>query len=394
MKIVVAPNSFKDCLSSAQIARAMEEGVKSFMPDAEIVKIPLSDGGDGFHDVISENYDTDTFRIHVSDPLGRKIESHYSMIKNGKTAFMEMALASGLALLTGQERNPLLASSKGTGEMILSAINHGAEKVILGIGGSATCDGGIGASYALGCRFYDLNGKELYPSGENMINIKRIDTAQIPEKVRNTAMTLICDVENPLLGENGAAKVYAPQKGASMRQVELLEQGLANLADIIETAYGVDLRRFRGSGAAGGIAVGLKAFFNTELKRGTELIFDLLDFDEKINGASLILTGEGRIDEQTVFGKVPAEVAKFAKRHHAPCIAICGSVSGNMNALFEAGMSSVHSICSGPCNLEEAIRNAPELIMLETERVFRTFLAGTRIHISGDKKRGNDQEIF
>ena len=377
MKIVIAPNAFKGCLSSTDAAVAMEKGIKKCLPDSETVKIPISDGGDGLSEVVNGLFNTELVMEKVNDPLGRKIEAAYSIIKEMNTAVIEMALASGLALLRKDERDPMAASTYGTGELIASAVKRGAKKIILGIGGSATCDGATGAASATGWRFLDANGGGVIPCGTSLTRIRKISFDEKCKEIRNIPITVVCDVENNLLGEKGAARVFAPQKGASPEEVEILEEGLANLAEVIRRDLGIDVCEIRGGGAAGGMGAGMKAFFNAELRRGTEVIFSLIGLEEKLADADLVLTGEGRIDEQTIFGKAPAEVAKLAKKMSIPCIAICGSISGNMTPLHSAGMSSVHSICKGSITLDEAMRNAAPLLSSETERVIRKFLSGS-----------------
>ncbi len=376
MRILIAPNSFKDCLSSMQIADLMEASVKRLMPESETVKAPISDGGDGFFEVLSNAFDAETRFAEVEDPLGRIISCPYSFSPENGVAVIEMAKASGLALLKAEERNPMKTSSIGTGQAILSAIEAGAEKIILGIGGSATCDLGIGIAHALGWRFFDSGGNLLRPVGGSLSKIASFDSKFVPEIIGGVEISLACDVSNELLGEKGAARFYAPQKGASPEQVEILEESISRLSIMIIERLGTDVRKITGGGAAGGAGAGLCAFLEATLEKGTQIVFEARNIEDKIQNADLVLGGEGQIDSQTVFGKAPGELAKLAKKHSKPCIAICGGIRGDISNLLAEGMSSAHSICSAPMRLEDAISNAPKLIMQATEMVLRSFLAG------------------
>ncbi len=362
MKIVLAPNAFKGSLSATAAAAAMARGFRRVMPDAELLAAPVSDGGDGLVDVLAEIMGGRIVSAEVSDPLGRKVSAEFALVDVGRTAVIEMATASGLALLKEDERNPMAASTMGTGELIRHAAASGVRKIILGIGGSATCDGGVGAAAALGWKFLDPDGNDLVPCGATLRSIRAIKAPEGTGPAHGISFEIVCDVENPLLGPDGAARVYAPQKGASPADVEELEMGLANLAAVIKKQLGTDVASIKGGGAAGGMGAGMAAFFNAKLRRGAELVLDLIDLSDKLKGADLIVTGEGRIDSQTVFGKAPAEVAKFAKARGVPCIAVCGARTGALGQLHNAGCHAIFSICPGPCTLEHASANAAELL--------------------------------
>jgi glycerate kinase len=297
-------------------------------------------------------------------------------MREKKTAVMEMALASGLALLKDGERNPMMATSRGTGELILHAAHAGAKNIILGIGGSATCDGGIGALSALGVRFMDKSGRELDAFPGSLSEIRRIDLSRLDRELMSLEIQIACDVENPLLGAEGAARVYAPQKGADKAQVLQLEKGLANFARAVELCTGVGIAGMRGAGAAGGIGGAFYAILGARMRKGTDIIFDALDVERKIRGSDLVFTGEGRIDFQTAFGKAPAEIAKIARRHGVPCIALCGSLGDDVGSLHEIGIDAAFPICRGPASLEYAMRNAHGLLASAAEEAMRAFLAG------------------
>lgn len=303
MKIVLAPNAYKGSISAKQAANIMAYAIKELYPQIDTVKVPFSDGGDGLLEVIADLFEGEIKETSVKDPLGRDITSRFCFVEKGKIAAIEMALASGLALLKKQELNPIKTTTFGTGELIKKALDLGAKKIIVGIGGSATNDGGMEMAAALGVRFLDKNGRELYPCGGNLINIQDIDLSNLDPRINNCEIVVVCDVDNPLLGENGAAKVYGPQKGATPEMIELLEKGLENLSNIIKRKKGVDITKILGGGAAGGLGAGLYAFLGAKLKKGIDVMKDLTSLDEKIRGASLVITGEGKLDNQIFFWK-------------------------------------------------------------------------------------------
>ncbi|MEM4248179.1 MAG: glycerate kinase [Candidatus Nanoarchaeia archaeon] len=373
MKILIAPNSFKGSLTAIKAAEIIKKALCSVKAQQEIITelLPISDGGDGLLNVFLSIRYAKKIKIKVSDPLGRKIESFYGFDAKNKTAIIEMALASGLALLNKHERNPLIASTAGTGELILDAIRKGAKKIILGIGGSATCDCGIGALSALGFKFFDKNKKELEPFAKNLPNISKILCPKNLTELKSVKIVVACDVENPLIGKKGAAHVYAPQKGANEEDMKYLDKGLTNFAKVIKKLTGVSIADMKGAGAAGGIGATLHALLGAKLSKGTQIVFEELKIEEKLKDADLVITGEGQIDFQTVFGKAPAELAKIAKKYNKPCIAFCGSYSGSLKKLHKAGITAVFSICKGPSDLQFCIRNAAKLLEEVSEQVFR-----------------------
>ncbi len=372
MIIVIALNAFKGSISSIDAGKAITRGIRKVLPKAEIAICPVADGGDGLLDVVESLPGVKTVACTVLGPRKKKIKSKFCWLPQEKTAFMEMALASGLALLPESRRNPMEATTYGTGQLIARALKLKPRKIILGIGGSATCDGGTGAAAALGVVFFDKTGKQIpVPAGKNLSDISRMDLRAARKLVKNNMIEIICDVENPLLGPKGSAAVYAPQKGAGPAQVRALEKGLANFAEIVHKNTGKDVRKLRGGGAAGGISAGFNGLFGAELKKGIDVVFDLVGLENKIRNADLVITGEGRIDSQTAYGKAPAGVAKLAKRHKVPCIAICGCAGKNLGRLKKIGISSVWPICNEAKSPGDSMRNARKYLEITAEKAIK-----------------------
>lgn len=370
MKILVAPNSFKDSLNGIEVASAIERGIRRVVPDATVIKCPVADGGDGLIDVLAQSINCNKISHQVSDPLFRCINSEFLYLSDKKSAIIEMAKASGLALLKIQERNAMQTTTFGTGELIRKALDLGAKTIYLGLGGSATCDGGIGILTALGVVFLDEKGLQLKPVGNSLSYIRRIDMRNLDARILSSEFIMVCDVENPLLGINGAAKVFAPQKGATPDEVEALENGLKNLASIIKKDTNLDINII-GGGAAGGISATLYGLIGGKLKKGIDTIIDILDIQEKIKGVDLVITGEGKIDGQTAFGKAPAGIAVLAKKNNIPCIAIAGLIGNNIDELYGIGFTSIFPICRGPITLEDSVKNADNLISDSIEQIIR-----------------------
>ncbi|TNF99407.1 MAG: glycerate kinase [Gammaproteobacteria bacterium] len=378
LKIVIAPNALKGSLSAHDTAMAMANGIQKVLPDAELVLLPVADGGDGLLEVLKEALDAKIITKAVTGPLGKPVNASFLFNDTTKMAILEMAEAAGLARLTMDQYNPMQASTRGVGEMIMTALELGAKRITLGIGGSATNDGGTGMATALGIRFLDASGQVLPGNGESLGRIKHIDMTRLDPRLAGIEVQVICDVDNPLLGEHGASRVFAPQKGATSEQVSILDSSLAQLASVIEKDLGRDIRDIPGSGAAGGLGGGLVAFLNAQLKPGAEVVLDLTDFEQKVSGADLILTAEGRLDEQTAYGKVPAVVAKRAQAMEIPCLAIAGSIGDEMHKLHQTGINAAFSLCPGPISLGEAMQRAPELLTRATEQTIRCYLAGLK----------------
>lgn len=378
MKIVLAPNAFKGSLTAMQAASAMEQGIRTAFPEADILKVPVADGGDGLAEVLIDALEGEARIATVRGPLGGSVRATLCHVPALGLAVVEMAVASGLALLAPQDRNPALTTSYGTGELIRAALELGARHVVVGIGGSATNDGGVGMAAALGVRFLDAAGNDVAPIGGALSEIRRIDPSALDPRLVTVRCEAICDVDNPLLGPRGAAQVYGPQKGASPAQVEELEAGLAHLADVIASDLGLDVRDMPGAGAAGGLGAGLHAFLGAELRRGVELVLDLVGLDEQLAGADLVITAEGQIDYQTAFGKAPAGVAQRAKAQGIPCLAIAGGIGERITDLHQIGIDAVFSLCPGPISLEQAMEAGPALLQAATEQVVRCFFSSSR----------------
>jgi glycerate kinase len=371
MKIVLAPNSFKECLSAPLAAQALARGVMKGCPEATCIAVPVADGGDGTCEALVSARQGVYREIAVNDPLFRPLYARYGLIDEGKTAVIEMAAASGLWILAPDEKDPMHTSTYGTGELIRDAIEQGVDSILLGIGGSATVDGGIGMAAALGYRLLDREGRDVHPVGGKMGAIAAIDASQVHPRLREVAIQVACDVTNPLLGGEGAVAVYGPQKGASAETMPMLEAGLENLTRLWQRDLGVSIHAQLGGGAAGGLVAGLVAFCGASLESGFELIAGYARLDEAMQGADLVLTGEGKIDESTAFGKVPAGVGRHAKRGQVPVVVLAGAVSGDLRGLFEQGITAVFSIADGPMDLATAIHRAESLLEQAAEQVTR-----------------------
>lgn len=346
------------------------------MPHCTVSCVPVADGGDGLTDVMIQGLGGERIETRVTGPRMAVVSAPFCLVPSRKLAVVEMARASGLALLPKSRRNPMKTTTYGTGEMILAAMDRGATRILVGIGGSATCDGGIGMATALGYRFLDDSGTPVKPIGSALGAIAAIDRQNIDPRLDGLSVAAACDVTNPLTGPNGASVVYAPQKGATPDQVAHLDAGLVSLARVIQRDLGIDIADMPGSGAAGGLGGGLHAFLGAELKPGIDLVVDVMELKAHLDGADLVLTAEGQIDVQTRFNKAPAGVARMAKAAGVPCIAICGGVGEGIDALYNIGIDAVFSICGGPQSLSEAMQNAGELLTQRTEQVVRAFLAG------------------
>ena len=352
MKILLAPDKFRGSLTAAEVCEAMSEGIRKALPNAEILAIPMADGGEGTAEILTHNAGGQMHSVSVSDPLGRKIMAEFGLAADGKTAYLEMAAASGLRLLQSHERNPLQTSTFGTGELIQEALNKGAQQLILGIGGSATTDGGVGMAAALGWRFEDKSGRNLVPNGSSLGQIQKIIP---PANFTQINIQVACDVTAPLYGPTGAACVYASQKGANAEMVVQLDEGLKHLANLIQRDFGVDLAQVAGTGAAGGLGFGLLFFLNATLKEGVKIVMEQTYFEEKLLGVDLVFTGEGKMDDQTLQGKLIAGIAKAAQHNGIPVVALCGTLLITPEEVQQIGLSFATSILNRPMTLDEAI---------------------------------------
>lgn len=339
-KIVIAPDSFKGSLTSSQVADSVERGVRGVYPKALIKKFIIADGGEGSMEAIVSSLGGEFISAKVHDPLMRGINARYGVVNS--TAVIEMAAASGLPLLSREERDPTKTTTFGTGELILDALKRGCSSFIICIGGSATNDAGIGMLCALGYRFLDNSGVELLPIGESLIKIAKIDSSNVAKELQEATFTVACDVTNPFYGKEGAAYVFAPQKGASPLMVEMLDAGLKNFSRVIQNELGFNISMVEGAGASGGLGGALIAFLGAELKPGIELILDTVGFNSALEGADLVITGEGKLDKQTTMGKAPMGVLNRAKKFGIPIIAICGAIE-DKEQLLEMGFSGVYA---------------------------------------------------
>lgn len=372
-KIVIASDSFKGSLTSIDVAIAAEKGIKSVFPDCKVVAVNVADGGEGTAEAIADALGGQMVEAQVTDPLGRLITASYGIA--GSTAIIEMAAASGLPLLKAEDRNPWLTSTYGTGEMIMDAISRGCRQLLVGIGGSATNDAGTGMLQAMGFRFYDKNDMLIENAcGGRMADIARIDDSMVPEQVRASIFTVACDVDTPFCGPEGAAPIFAPQKGADPEMVKRLDAGMVSLAQVILTKYGINVVPVAGAGAAGGMGGAFYAFLHATLKKGIDMVLDAIDFDATIHGADLVITGEGKVDYQTAKGKTAAGVLSRAKKQHIPVIAIGGCVE-MCESLEQMGFAGIYPISEKKLPLEIAMQREVAMANVEATiaRVLQSF---------------------
>lgn len=373
MKIIIAPDSFKGSLTAAEAAEAMAQGVLAALPTAEIEKIPMADGGEGTVAALVAATDGRLVEATATGPQGKPVKGFYGILGNGTTAVIEMAAVSGLTLVPKAQKNPLHTTTFGTGELIRQALDAGCREFIIGIGGSATNDGGSGMAQALGVRFYREKNAEIttHMCGGLLDQVARIDLDGCHPAIRDSLFTVACDVANPLLGPKGCAHVYGPQKGATPEIVKQLDQAMSRYIDVVEETVGFSVRAIPGSGAAGGLGAGLMAFLDAKLKPGIELVLSASHFAERIRDASLILTGEGKLDYQTAFGKTIAGITRLASVQGLPVLALAGSVESHPS-LYEMGLTSYFSLCTGPMTLDQAVGDGARLLQDTAERVMRT----------------------
>ncbi len=376
MRVVIAPDKFKGSLSAEQAALAMARGVRAAVSGASIDCVPMADGGEGTVEALVAATGGSVREARVSGPRGESLSARIGLLGDAHTAVIEMAAASGLVLVAREHRDPLVTSTRGTGELLLAAIGAGARRVIVGIGGSATNDGGAGLGQALGYRLLDDRGRDLNPGGGDLGRLARIDPSGRRHELDGVDVAVACDVTNPLCGPDGASAVYGPQKGASPEMVAALDRNLAHFASIVERDLGVAIRDVPGSGAAGGLGGGLIAFAAGELSPGIDLVIKAVDLESRLKNADLCVTGEGAIDGQSAFGKTAVGVARLARSLHCPVLALAGSIGPGSRAVLDHGINAYFSICPGPIELEEAIARACELLEQATEQAVRAFLAG------------------
>ena len=376
MKVVIAPQAFKGNLSAKEAAEAIARGVNLADPGIRCILAPVADGGDGTVDVLVGTTGGRVFTAQVTGPLGEEVTARWGVMGDGKTAVIEMALVSGLALVPPRRRDPRSATSYGTGQLIRHALQHGYRRIIVGLGGSATNDGGAGMAQALGARFLDSEGRELPLGGSALARLASIDASALSSSLAEAEVIAATDVTNPLCGPTGASQVYGPQKGATPTVVKELDEALGVYADVLDRSMGKQVAHIPGAGAAGGLGAGLIAFAGATLSPGIDLICDAVHFDERLEGVDLLITGEGRIDASTAFNKAPVGVAKRAKAKGVPVIALAGSLGTGYQAVYEHGITAVVPISDRPMSFRESLSRTRELLSDAADRALRLYLAG------------------
>ena len=371
MKIVIAPQEFKESLGGIEIAQAMREGVLRVWPDAETQLVPVADGGDGTLQSLVDASDGEIMTATVDDPLGRPIDVVWGALGDGRTAVIEMARSSGLALLKPEERNPLVTSTYGVGQLMSLALDAGYRHLIIGIGGSATSDGGAGMAQALGAKLLDADGNKLVRGGGALADLHSIDVSELDARLAESTIDVACDVNNPLCGETGASAIFGPQKGADAAMVEYLDNALHRFGGLLLRDLGKDVMEVPGAGAAGGLGAGLMAFTNARLRPGADIVIDALDLDARLEGTSLVIVGEGQTDRSTVFNKAPVAVAQRAKARNIPTIAISGSLGDGYELVHELGIDAAFSILDCCMTLEDAMSETATLVAKATEQACR-----------------------
>lgn len=369
MKIVIAPDSYKESLTAMGVANAIEYGFKQILPDAEYIKLPMADGGEGTVQSLVDATDGSIIHHSVTGPLGQSVDGFYGLLGDRKTAIIEMAAASGLHLVDPKERNPLNTTTYGTGELIKAVLDQGVDHIIIGIGGSATNDGGLGMAQALGIRMLDADGHLLGFGGGELNKLATIDMSKADPRLQSVRIEVACDVDNPLCGPTGASHVFGPQKGATPEMVEILDNNLAHYADIIKAQLGRDVKHMAGAGAAGGLGAALLGLIAAELRPGIDIVMDAVSLDKVVADVDLVITGEGRIDSQTIFGKTPIGVARIAKKHQVPVIGIAGCLSNDCGVVHEHGIDAVFSVVNAAVDLPTALKEAAQNIELTARNI-------------------------
>jgi len=374
--VVIAPDSYKGSVSALGVANAMERGVRQVFPDAQVAKIPIADGGEGTVEALVAATGGQMMRREVRGPLGEPVNAHWGILGDGETAVIEMAAASGLPLVPKERRDPRITTTFGTGELIKAALDAGLRKIVIGIGGSATNDGGTGMARALGARFYDAAGRELPEGGAALSRLASIDLSGFDPRIAETDITVACDVDNPLCGPRGASAVYGPQKGATPAMVAELDAALGVFATVAQRATGRDVADLPGAGAAGGLGAGLMFFCGAKLRPGVEIVLETTGFAALAAKADLVLTGEGRTDFQTAFGKAPVGVAKVAKQYGVPVVCLSGGLGDGADDVYAQGIDGLLSVAPGPISLEDCIARGEELIEAAAARLCRMVKVG------------------
>ena len=369
-KYVVAPDSFKESMTAKEVCNAMEKGIKKADPAAEVIKVPMADGGEGTVDSLVDATHGQRVIVEVTGPLGNKISAYYGILGNGTTAVIEMAKASGLEIVEKKKRNPMITTTFGTGELIRDALDHNVKEIIIGLGGS-TNDGGSGMAQALGAKLLDQNNHQIPFGGGNLDKLDKIDISNLDSRLRDVKIILASDVTNPLIGKEGASRVFGPQKSATPEMVEKLENNLQHYAKIVKRDLNKDVASVSGAGAAGGLGAGLMAFTTCEMRRGVDLAIEVTKLEEKIRDADYVFTGEGGTDFQTKFGKTPYGVAKLGKKYHKPVISLAGYLGEGIDSLYSEGFTAIFGISPGACDLSTALKNGPSNVARTIENIVR-----------------------
>lgn len=377
LRVVVAPDSYKESLSAAGVAAAMEAGIRQAVPEADVISVPMADGGEGSLSAVLAATGGDRKQAIVKDANGQPCEASWGWLGE-ETAFIEMAEAAGLERIPSAERRPLEATTYGVGQLVLEALDTGARRIVLGLGGSATTDGGAGLFQALGARLLDGQGNELPPGGGALRDLATLDTHGLDPRLKQVRFEIAVDVDNPLCGAQGAAAIFGPQKGATGADVARLDDALAHFVSVCAQVSGRDVSKIAGTGAAGGLGFVIRSFFQSEFRPGVDLIAELADLDQTLQGAHLVFTGEGRMDRQTLLGKTPVGVARYARRHGASVIALAGSLGEGYEALYDAGISAAFSVVSSPMTLEQACSDSARLIRERARDCMLLWLAAQR----------------
>ncbi|EME8860478.1 glycerate kinase [Enterobacter mori] len=376
MKIVIAPDSYKESLSALEVATAIERGFREIFPSANYVKLPVADGGEGTVEAMVAATQGRIIHVPVTGPLGEPVEGFYGLSGDDQSAFIEMAAASGLELVPPSQRNPLKTTSWGTGELIRHALDAGVKHIIIGIGGSATNDGGAGMVQALGAKLLNAAQKPVGLGGGELATLAHIDLTGLDKRLKACRIEVACDVTNPLTGEEGATAVFGPQKGATPEMIVTLDNALAHYAQVIARDLDIDVLNLSGGGAAGGMGAALYAFCGAQLRQGIEIVTDALQLADQVADADLVITGEGRIDSQTIHGKVPVGVAKVAKRFNKPVIGIAGSLTADVGVVHKHGIDAVFSVIYTICSLEDALENASENVRMAARNIAAALKVG------------------
>lgn len=373
VKFVIAPDSFKESLDAFQSANAMKDGIEKVFKDSMFELIPMADGGEGTSEVIINAQKGEFKEIEVTGPLGEKIEAKYGYIKTQEKAVIEIAAACGLELVAMENRNPLYTTTYGVGEMILDALNIGAKHLIIALGGSSTNDGGIGMLQALGAKAYDRSGESVGLGGKELAKIERLDLSNLDSRLKNITIEVACDVENPLIGTNGATYTFGPQKGANTDILEELEKGMINYCKVIKKVCNIDISNKPKAGAAGGLGAALM-LLDCELIKGIEMVLKHTGFEEKLKDADYIFTGEGSVDAQTKYGKTIAGIANIAKKYNVPTIVLAGSVGDDISELYDMGVTAIFGIIDGPKSLDEALKDGYKSVKKTSENIARLLI--------------------